>query len=233
MKALSDRTMRLLEEFAAGTNAVAAAHSFLRQMLNPYTSDPYLTYRYEHSLRAAAHGMQIAQGEDWNSEPLLIACLLHDVGYPECSTSEDFSHHQDVSARISELFLDKVAYDPALSKTICRAIQIHNLFDDVPSDASAFELSVRDADDLDRFDCLRTYAKGGSIVGNSLICGRSAEQIIADCAQELLKIDSHRRHVCGTCTAQQLWNAQVCARQEYFESLKNQMEITLKMESLL
>lgn len=229
---LSAETMRILNSFAPGENPVAAAHALLRQMLKP-GGDPYLTYRYEHSLRAAAHGLQIAQGEGWAAEPLLIACLLHDVGYPECQTAVDFSHHQDVSARIAEIFLDRIGYGARLSESICRAIQIHNLFDNVPADAAPFDLSVRDADDLDRFDCLRTYAKGGAIVGTSLICDRSAEEIIAGCEQELRRIESDSRHICGTPTAQRLWEEQRLARKSYFTSLLRQMEITREMESIL
>lgn len=39
------------------------------------------TYRYEHSLRTAAIGQRIAREEGLNEEALIIACLLHDIGY--------------------------------------------------------------------------------------------------------------------------------------------------------
>lgn len=137
-----------------------SAHLLLKALLKPYADDPYLTYRYEHSLRVAGRGMQIAKGENWKVQPLILACLLHDAGYPECKTEEDFAHHQEVSARIAEIFLKEIGYDKDEAKRICRAIRIHNLWDDVLSDATPFELSVRDADDLDRFDMLRTYYEG-------------------------------------------------------------------------
>ena len=108
MTALSEATAALLNRYVGAENALAAAHSLLKEMLKPYSGDPYLTYRYEHSLRVMRRGMQIAEGEGWNTEPLMIACLLHDVGYPECHTPEEFSLHQEVSAKIAEVFLDKI-----------------------------------------------------------------------------------------------------------------------------
>lgn len=233
MKALSEYTLNLLEKTAGSGDAVADAFLLLKGMLRPYTRDAYLTYRYEHSLRTAGRGVAIAEGEGWNVEPLLIACLLHDVGYPECTTEEDFSHHQEVSALIAEIFLDKIGYDAAQAKSICRAIQIHNLWNDVPDDVSAFELSVRDADDLDRFDILRTYRAGNAIVGNAFICDRSARQIIADCEKQLCKINEHSGHMCATRTAQQLWDEQLNERRNYFRRLIEQMRTTLAMEVFL
>ena len=61
-----------------------ATYAFVKEVLNPNPDRYYMTYRYEHTLRVAYWETKIAEGEGWNSEPLLIACLLHDVGYPFC-----------------------------------------------------------------------------------------------------------------------------------------------------
>ena len=160
MMDFSEETLACLRKFHRGDNPVASAHLLLKALLKPYTDDPYRTYRYEHSLRAAGWGMKIAAGEEWETQPLLLGCLLHDAGYPECRTEEDFAHHPEVSARLAEMFLDAIGYDRDEAMRISRAIRIHNLWEEVPQDATPFELSVRDADDLDRFDLLRTYYEG-------------------------------------------------------------------------
>ena len=49
------------------------------------------------------------------------------------------------------MFLVKIGYYEELTENICQAIRIHDKWNDVPEDATPFELSVRDADDLDRF----------------------------------------------------------------------------------
>ena len=229
----SEKTLACLGKVRRGDDPVAAAHALLKDLLKPYGDDPYLTYRYEHSLRVAGRGIEIAEGENWEARPLLLACLLHDAGYPECKTREDFDHHQDVSARIAESFLDAIGYDEDEAKRICRAIRIHNLWDVVPEDATPFELSVRDADDLDRFDVLRTYMKGGAIVGNSLICDRSSAQVIAECEAQLQKIEKDSLHQCATPTARKLWNAQMGERKAYFDRLIGQMKSTQEAEARL
>lgn len=233
MKPLSERTLNLLSGWERGASAVAAARLFLEKMLEPYAGDPLMTYRYEHSLRVAGWGMKIAQGEGWNAESLVIACLLHDVGYPECSSDEDFAHHPEISARVAKLFLKRIGFAAEESERICRAIQFHALWDDVPEDASEFELSVRDADDLDRFDVLRTYRDGGRILGNAFICDRSAQQIMEECHKELHRINDAEQRMCATGTAQRLWDAQIEGRRNYYIALLEQMRHTHVMESLL
>lgn len=230
MMDFSEKTLNCLRKFRRGDDPAASAYFLLKELLNPYGDDPYLTYRYEHSLRVAGWGLEIAAGERWEAQPLMLACLLHDAGYPECRTEEDFNHHQDVSARIAEMLLDAIGYDEEKSKLICRAVQLHNLWDDVPSDATPFELSVRDADDLDRFDALRTYMKGGDIVGNTFICDRSSVQIMDECEKNLRKIEKDSGHVCATQTARKLWKEQLDERKIYFTRLFRQMSRTSEVE---
>ena len=233
MMDFSEETLGCLQKFHRGDKPAASAHLLLKALLKPYTDDPYLTYRYEHSLRAAGWGMKIAAGEKWEVQPLLLGCLLHDVGYPECRTEEDFAHHQEVSARISEMFLDAIGYDGDEAKRICRAIRIHNLWEDIPPDATPFELSVRDADDLDRFDLLRTYMKGNMVVGNAFVCDRSSAQVIAECEKQLRRIEKDSAHVCATKTAREFWNSQMEERNAYFDKLVLQMRETLQVEAYL
>lgn len=60
MQPLSERAMAILEKHKNCGNAVKEAFSFLKEMIEPYNEKPDMTYRYEHTLRVAARGQQIA-----------------------------------------------------------------------------------------------------------------------------------------------------------------------------
>ena len=233
MSPLSERVMTLIDKYENASNAVKEAFSLLKRILVPYNDNHDMTYRYEHTLRVTARGQQIADGEGWNREPLIIACLLHDIGYPECKTPDDFNHHQDISAEIAKVFLKKIDYDEKVAQSICRAIAFHARTSTIPDDATSFELSVRDADDLDGYDILRTYIRGSMIIGanGNWICGEhNAAQIINGCMDQLKQIESSHHRICGTKTALRLWEEQLLLRRTYFEALLKQMQTTGDME---
>lgn len=236
MQPLSEKTMVILSKHKKCSNAVKEAFSLLKEVLEPYNENHDMTYRYEHTLRVAVRGQQIADGEGWNREPLIIACLLHDIGYPECKTPDDFNHHQDISAEVAKVFLKNIDYDAKVAQSICRAIAFHARTSTIPDDATAFELSVRDADDLDGYDILRTYIRGSRIIGvnGDWICGEhSASQIINGCMDQLKQIESFQDRICGTKTAQRLWEEQLLLRKKYYEALLKQMQTTGDMEQNL
>lgn len=236
MSPLSERVMTIIDKYENASNAVKEAFSLLKKILEPYNDNHDMTYRYEHTLRVAMRGQQIADGEGWNREPLIIACLLHDIGYPECKTPDDFNHHQDISAEVAGVFLKNIHYDAKAAQSICRAIAFHARTSKVPDDATAFELSVRDADDLDGYDILRTYIKGCKVIGlnGNWICGEhGASQIIKGCTDQLKQIEDSQNRVCGTNTAQRLWREQLLLRKAYYEALLQQMQTTENMEQVL
>ena len=98
----------ILEKYTNAQSPLKETYSFVREFLDPQQGDYYWTYRYEHSLRVALWGKRIAEGEGWDSEPLVMACLLHDIGYPECRTVADFDKHAVVSAEVAEKFLNSI-----------------------------------------------------------------------------------------------------------------------------
>ena len=202
-------------------NHLTATKSFVKEYLNPQPDRYDMTYRYEHSLRVAQWGKKIAEGEGWNPEPLIMACLLHDVGYPLCKDFSDLKNHPKYSAEIAEKFLKQIGYEEALSKSMCKAIEIHDKWNDVPVDANAFELSVRDADDLERFDVMRICMLGRSDIGE-----RSASELIEICNNRLIEIEGSYNRKCGTKTAQKFWEAELEKRKEFYEALIKQMEST-------
>ncbi len=107
------------------TENIQTTLDFIKEKFKPESKDSKFTYRYEHTLRVAAIGQMIAKKEGLGEEALIIACLLHDIGYIECVTHEDFDLHGRISERIAREFLETISYDKDLIETICYGIRIH------------------------------------------------------------------------------------------------------------
>lgn len=233
---LSERVLYLIENFKenfmkkhkGGADPLVQTHAFVKAVLDPKPERYDMTYRYEHTLRVAFKGKQIAEGEGWDGEPLMIACLLHDVGYPECTDFQDLKRHPAISAAIAERFLELLSYDRKLSESICLAVAIHDKWNDLPEGVTPFELSVRDADDLDRFDLMRIC-----VLGNSDIGERNAEELLAVCEKRLTSIEDSHSRICGTQTARKLWEEELEMRRRFYERLKNQTENACRMERFI
>lgn len=219
---LSDRIMNIIEKQHQNTqkDVLKQTLEFIRQILEPDSGYDML-YRYEHSLRVATIGRQIAKEESLPEEPLLIACLLHDAGYPECTSMDDLYRHPAISAEIAKLYLQGINYEKTMADSICRAIQIHDIVDNIPADATAFELSVRDADDIDRSDTMRMCIWGYHDIGEN-----SAEDIIKICHKRLELIEGSKKRVCGTRTAKRLWLKKLEQHNNFYQNLLEQMQHT-------
>jgi len=211
----------IVEKYTTTENPMKTTKVFVKEFLNPQPDRYDMTYRYEHTLRVAQWGKKIAEGEGWNPEPFVMACLLHDVGYPLCKDMTDLKNHPKYSAELAEKFLKQIGYDEAMIASICRAIEIHDQWNDVPADSTAFELSVRDADDLERFDVMRICMIGRSDIGE-----RSAKELIGICDTRLAEIEASYDRKCGTETAKKLWEEELVKRKQFYEELKQQMEST-------
>lgn len=222
------RFEKILNGYTPGVDFVKATHSFVKEFLNPQPDRYYFKYRYEHSLRVALWGKRIAEAEGWESEPLVMACLLHDMGYPFCETMEECSMHPTYGAEVARLFLAKIGYSVELTENICRAIRIHDKWNDVPEDATPFELSVRDADDLDRFDIMRVCMIGRSDIGEC-----SAGELIEVCENRQRTLTDWQDRICGTDTAKAFWKEKLQMRRQFYEALQAQMQGTLEMEAFL
>lgn len=217
--------MNIIEKYKGRSDYLAATYAFVKEFINPQPDRYDMRYRYEHTLRVAYWGKQIAEGEGWDTEPLVIACLLHDIGYPLCKDMEELRNHHAISAEVARVFLDKINYDDEWSKSIVRAIAWHNVWNEVPEGATAFELSVRDADDLDRFDVMRMC-----LVGNSDIGERSAEEIVERCDKRIGSYEDGLKRGCATVTAENFWKNSLTFRIKVFGELKRQMSESVEME---
>lgn len=65
-------------------------------------------YRFEHTIRVANIGKEIAGKEGLNEEALILGCLLHDIGYVnKFNSEEDWINHGRNAAKIARPFLKK------------------------------------------------------------------------------------------------------------------------------
>jgi len=111
-------------------------------------------YRWEHTLRVAQYGAQIARVEGANLETTVAACLLHDVAHFE--PMADHKNHGRVGALISRQLLEELGYAAQQVEEILYAIAVH------VDGQAGYEYSeslegkiVSDADNIDRFGAFR------------------------------------------------------------------------------
>lgn len=225
---LSERVRNIIEGQKPEENVLKQTLEFLRQVLEPDSGRYDMLYRYEHTLRVTAIGQKIARKEALPEVPLMIACMLHDVGYPECSNMEELKCHPAISAEIAEQYLQKIQYEQSMTESICRAISIHDVVENLPEWATPLELSVRDADDIDRFDEMRMCILGYHDIGE-----RSAEEIIEICHKRLELAGGSRNRVCGTNTAKKMWLEQVKLHENFYRGLLEQMQLTGETERFI
>ncbi|ERJ12863.1 HD domain-containing protein [Haloplasma contractile] len=135
---------------------ISRVNDFLIKHLNQAdVKDSEIQYRYEHTLRVANVGTQLARDEGANIKVVTVACLLHDVG--KYDTNENREHGR-VSARVARPFLETLGLSPKEINDISYAIAIH-----VDGEAGYdYEETIEskivtDADNIDRFGAYRIY----------------------------------------------------------------------------
>jgi putative nucleotidyltransferase with HDIG domain len=112
-------------------------------------------YRYEHTLRVATLGKEIAEKEGLDEFIVVLGCLLHDVGKFDTEIGVD---HGRVSAKVARGFLNTLELSQEVVNEICYGIAIH-----VDGKAD-FEFNgtvecemISDCDNIDRFDAYRVF----------------------------------------------------------------------------
>ena len=184
-------------------------------------------YRYTHTLRVAELGRQIARAEGLDEELLVLGCLLHDIGYVACKKQTDYADHGLLSAEIAEGFLREQDYDPVKTESICYGIRIHTQpEEDMLRPASVLELSVSDADNIDRFDAWRfsrnLYWDGldKMTVGQMKQLGRTRVE----------RMDQLRLLSFATDTGRRLWEQKLDLWTEFYTRLEQQMDAALRWD---
>ncbi len=180
------------------------------------------TYRYEHSLRVAGIGQRIAQAEGLDEEALIIACLLHDIGYVACKTKEDHDIHGRLSAQIAREFLTSIEFEHKRIDTICYGIKIHTEPEEnYERTPTPFEVSISDADDIDRFDAYRLY---GNLQYAFHLDEMTPVQMLEFAKERAKRYEKYIINERGTNTATIIWKDIMGYYMEYFKRLKTQME---------
>ncbi|MDE7326720.1 MAG: HD domain-containing protein [Lachnospiraceae bacterium] len=229
---ISERVENIIEEYVAKGDFAHQTLSFVRKVLAPESAGEVrvagnelkrydMQYRYDHTLRVAEIGRKIAREEGLSEEALVMGCLLHDVGYPECGSFEELGKHSAYGAEIAKRFLGKIGYDRAMSESICKAVLIHDRSPYEGEDATVFEKSVRDADDIDRADAMRICIQVYHDIGEC-----PAWETKELCVKRLAEIKDLKGRICGTKTAKCLWLENLHLREEFYQRLLSQMERT-------
>ncbi|MDE7299165.1 MAG: HD domain-containing protein [Lachnospiraceae bacterium] len=233
---ISERVTRIIEEHRPEGSFAAQTLDFVRKVLEPESVGTVcrtgrelkrydMQYRYDHSLRVAAIGRRIAREEGLPEEPLVIGCLLHDVGYPECASFEELNRHSELGAEIARRFFERIGYDAELSRSICKAILIHDKEPYADEDATVFERSVRDADDIDRSDAMRLCIRGYHDIGE---CAAWETRDI--CRKRLEQLAGEKDRLCATGAAKRLWLENLQLQESFYRKLLVQMGLTEELE---
>ena len=191
---LSERALNIIMEHASDDKTISSIRSFVYDMLGPTPDRGDMLYRYEHSLRAAENAAVIAEAEGLPTDDLIIACLLHDVGYRECG--DDFKRHPFFSADIAKRYLEMIGYPPGPLREMVRGIALHALTDALPEDMTVFQTSVSDV-----FDMIRTAMLLGDCVNE-----KTNQEIIPSCNQAIEVANWIMSLPRGTRTAQDMIN---------------------------
>jgi uncharacterized protein len=191
---------------------------FVKETLKPSENNYAMLYRFEHTLRTAVIGKKIAIEEQLPIEPLIIGCLLHDIGY--CKA--EWEKHAEFGEKIAKEYLEKINYPKEFKESICKGILIHDgVLSRIDSIPTPFELSIRDADDIDRFDAMRMGLGAESIIGENPV-----NVIIDNCTNRIKNLEFLLQHECATKTANRLWQAKITDQLDYFNRLQVQMNST-------
>lgn len=179
-------------------------------------------YRLQHSYRVAHAAREIARREGLDEEGLVIAGLLHDVGYSQhFASEEDWIEHGRRSARLARPFLEQLNLAPERIQEICYGIAIHvDGKADFPGEETAFALSVGDADDVDRFDAYRIY----DVMEYADFRNLKIEEKRRWLQEKLDWISWRLEERSGTETARQMLAERLLYQRQYYEKVLEQME---------
>jgi len=119
-------------------------------------------YRYEHSIRVAKIGAEIARQEGFDEEAMIVACLLHDVSYGlDFNEERTIPNHGYTSAVYSRPFLESLGYRGQTLNDICYGIAFHCSEPEklalIEGQKNAFTDTILDSDSIDHVSIYRLY----------------------------------------------------------------------------
>ena len=160
-------------------------------------------YRFEHSVRVANIGKEIAEKEKMDSDAMVIACLLHDISYiNEFETRKEARNHGRYSANIARPFLEEIGMEPEVIEDICYGIAIHVDDEaDFPGKRTVFAQTVGDADNIDRFDAYRIFENLKWVKYDEMSIAEKGEH----CKKVLERLESYKNLEFATETGKKMW----------------------------
>ena len=144
--------MKPVERYAKIAAFVQARLEHMAELYPSQWHDP--VYRWEHILRVAHYGRQLARAEGADEQLVVAGCLLHDVAHFD--PLEDFKDHGRQGARLSRPLLAELGYSASQVDAICYAIAVHvDGQADFQHEHTLEASIVSDADNIDRFGAFR------------------------------------------------------------------------------
>lgn len=179
-------------------------------------------YRFEHTMRVANIGKEIALQEGLDEEALVLGCILHDISYMEdFNTEEDWLNHGRNAAKISRPFLESLGLKKEKIDEICFGIAIHVDDEaDFPGERSPLAVSIGDCDNIDRFDVYRIYENMQNASFSSMSCQEQFDYV----DKVLTKLDKYLNMKMATKTATSMWVDKISFQIQFYERLKSQLE---------
>lgn len=184
-------------------------------------------YRYEHSLRVANIGKEIAVAEGFDVDALVVACLLHDISYcNDFNSEDDWLNHGRSSARIARPFLEILGFDKATEDDILYGIAIHvDNNADFIGEKTPFALSVGDADNIDRFDTYRIY----ETLKNEKFDELSYNEQLKICVKRIEKLEKYLTMQFGTKTGTAYFHDKVSFQLQFYKKLRLQLDSSIEI----
>ncbi|MBR3953389.1 MAG: HD domain-containing protein [Oscillospiraceae bacterium] len=179
-------------------------------------------YRFEHSIRVANIGKEIAEKEEMDSEAMVIACLLHDISYiNKFESREEARNHGRYSARIARPFLEEIGIEPETIEEICYGIAIHVDDEaDFPGERTIFAQTVGDADNIDRFDAYRIFENLKWVKYDEMNLDEKREH----CEKLLKRLESYKELDFATKTSKAMWLEKLEYQIGFYEKLLSQIK---------
>lgn len=178
-------------------------------------------YRWEHTLRVAHIGAEIARREALDVEALTIACLLHDIAYSNEIPAGGWNEHGRVGAHMARPFLESLELSAEKVNEICYGIAIHvDDKADFEGERSALALSVSDADNIDRFGTFRIFDS----MRYASFYEMSLDQKLSWTRKRIPDLESLKSLDFATDTARSLWLQNLDCQIEFFTRLLRQLE---------
>lgn len=179
-------------------------------------------YRYEHSWRVANIGRMIAQGEGLDEERMVVACLLHDVGYAvEFKDHDDYANHGRYGAQIARPFLLELGYTKEEVEEMCYGIAIHVDDEaDFEFERTPLAMGVGDADNIDRYDAYRLYENLHVADYMNLPLGEQEKYV----QKRIERLEKYKKVEFATKTSTKLWQERIDFQLEFMKKLRKQIQ---------